>query len=445
MTLRYVRSGAAGAATGADWANAYLTLAAAFTAASAGDTIFVSEDHAESQAGTITMTSAGTAAAPVTVLCVNHSGSVPPVSADLRTTATVTTTGSGQPIILQGSNSRTVIEGVTFSAGVGGNAIVSMCGSSSMNVKLKNCALRLGASVSSSGNISFGNAGALGCFVELENTTVQFTSTGQNIRIGCDFIWKDTPSAVTGATIPTGLIRQVSACGAKIDLRGVDLSALGSGKTIIEATAGPPTANAITLTDCKIDAAVTVAATPIAPGASHIDLLRVAGDGTNYRHASYRYSGTLTEETTIVRTGGASNGTTPISWKIVTTANVAWSFPFESLPIAIWNDTTGSSVTATVEGIWGGGSVPNNDDIWIEAEYLGSSSSPQGSFVNDTKADSLASNAGHTSSSETWGGSTTKFKMAVSFTPQQKGWILVRVKAAKASSTFYVDPKITLS
>ncbi|WP_192252558.1 hypothetical protein [Mesorhizobium caraganae] len=391
------------------------------------------------------MTSAGSATAPLTVLCVNHSGTVPPVSADLRTTATVTTTGSGQPIILSGSSSRTIIEGVTFSAGVGGNAIVSMCGASSMGVKLKNCALRLGASVSNSGNISFGNASSLGCFVELENTAMQFTNTGQNIRIAADFIWKDTPSAITGATIPTGLIRQVSTCGAKIDLRGVDLSALGSGKTIIEATSGPPTANVITLKDCKIDAAVTVAATPIAPGASQVDVLRVAGDATNYRQARYQFAGTLTEETTIVRSGGASNGTTPLSWKIVTTANSTWPFPFTSLPIAIWNDTTGSSVTATIEGIWGGGAVPNNDDIWIEAEYLGSSSSPQASFVNDSKTDSLAANAGHTSSSETWGGSTTKFKMAVSFTPQQKGWVMIRVKAAKASSTFYIDPKVTLS
>jgi hypothetical protein len=35
--------------------------------------------------------------------------------------------------------------------------------------------------------------------------------------------------------------------------------------------------------------------------------------------------------------------------------------------------------------------------------------------------------------------------LSKAFTPQQKGWIFVRVKAAKASSTFYVDPKIALS
>ncbi|MER8692388.1 MULTISPECIES: hypothetical protein [Mesorhizobium] len=53
--------------------------------------------------------------------------------------------------------------------------------------------------------------------------------------------------------------------------------------------------------------------------------------------------------------------------------------------------------------------------------------------------------AAQTSSSETWGGSTASFKLNVSFTPQQEGWILARVKAGKASATIYVDPKVTLT
>jgi len=165
----------------------------------------------------------------------------------------------------------------------------------------------------------------------------------------------------------------------------------------------------------------------------------------NYTVHRHRYSGLLVEETTIIRTGGASDGTTPIAWKITTTANCSYSLPFECPPIAIWNDTTGSSVTATIEGVWGGGAVPNDDDIWIDVEYLGDASSSQGSFVNDGKADLIIAAAGQASSAETWGGSTTKFKLAVSFTPQQRGWIYARVKCGKASTTFYVDPLCVLS
>ena len=65
--------------------------------------------------------------------------------------------------------------------------------------------------------------------------------------------------------------------------------------------------------------------------------------------------------------------------------------------------------------------------------------------MTTTKADILAAGTNTAASSETWGGSTTKFKLAASVTPQMKGPVTVYVKVAKVSSTFYIDPKITLS
>src|SRR3990167_972428 len=94
MAHVYVDSNAVGAGTGADWANSYTTLAAALTAKAAGDNFWVSHDHAETQASAMTLTSPGTAASPCKVMCVDSAGSVPPASADLATTATITTTGA---------------------------------------------------------------------------------------------------------------------------------------------------------------------------------------------------------------------------------------------------------------------------------------------------------------------------------------------------------------
>jgi hypothetical protein len=443
MATYYLRSGAAGAANGTSWANAYTTLTAALSGKSAGDTIFVSEDHSETTALDLTFTSPGSAAAPCRVICVDHTGSVPPVSADRRSTAAISTS-AGNDINFTGGN--IIYEGIIFSAGSSSStARIFATTSTDQSVKFKNCALRI-ATTSSSGNIVLGSSSAGGSLIVLDNTTVQFSSTAQTISCTASLLWMNTPSAITGATIPTILLSSVSGNrSARFDLRGVDLSAAGSGKTLFDLALSGVIEIVASMVDCKIDSAVTLTTRPPARGSGGLDYLRCDSGGTNYKHGRVRYEGTLTEETTIVRTGGANDGTTTISWKIVTTANSNEFYPFESLPIAIWNDTTGSSVTATIEGIWGGGAVPNNDDIWIEAEYLGSSGSPLASFVNDGKADILAANAGHTSSSETWGGSTTKFKMAVTFTPQQKGWVFVRVKAAKASSTFYIDPKITLS
>ena len=134
---------------------------------------------------------------------------------------------------------------------------------------------------------------------------------------------------------------------------------------------------------------------------------------------------------------------TPYSWKIVTTANCTFSMPFECPPIAIWNNTTGSAVTATVECI--GAALPTDAEVWVDLEYLGDASSPQGSFVNDGTPDLLTTPAAQTTSTAVWGGSTAAFKLAVTFTAQQAGWIYARTKIGKPSTTIYIDPMVTLS
>ena len=245
-------------------------------------------------------------------------------------------------------------------------------------------------------------------------------------------------SVVVGASIPTTVFTSQPPI---LSLEGVDLSAFGSGITLFGAGAN---SGVVTLKDCRLGASVTIATTPITP-AGRILVIRSDSSGTNYRQESYDYAGAQTVETTIVRTGGASDGTTAISWKLVTTANSKWMLPFEAIPIAVWNGTTGSSITVTLFGVWGGGAVPNNDDIWMDVEYLGASGNPKGSFVSASKADFLATGSPLTSDSSTWGGSTTKFKMSVTFTPQQIGIIYIYVKVARASSTFYIDPKVTVT
>jgi hypothetical protein len=101
-------------------------------------------------------------------------------------------------------------------------------------------------------------------------------------------------------------------------------------------------------------------------------------------------------------------------------------------------------VTVTVEAS-GAAHGRSNSEIWIEVEYLGTSGVPLGSFATSGTADQLAAGTPYTASSEVWGGSTTPFKMSVTFTPQEKGPITIRVMAAKASTTFYYDHKPTLS
>lgn len=439
MASYYVWSGATGGGTGADWANAYTTLTAAFSGKAAGSDFYVAHDHAETTAATITLTSNGTNAAPSKIVCVNRAGSVPPVSADKRATAQVSVTGA---FVLR-FNSYSHYDGIIFSSGSAANTgdiDIPASSGSAATFRFDNCSLRL-ANTNAASKINMGRSATFGSSVELNNTTVSFGAVGQTISLAALLKWRNTPSALLG-TIPTTLFAPPSGMAGGVECVGVDLSAAGAGATLVGSNSSV-WRTTYSFTDCKLDAAVTKSVVPASQGTAEIDFIRSGATGVNYAVYRHRMSGLLTEETTIVRTsGGASDGVTPLSWKVITTTNCSYSLPFDCPPIAIWNDTTGSAVTATVECI--GAAIATDKEVWLEVSYLSDAGSPQGAFVTDA-ADILATAANQTSSSVTWGGSTAAFKLAATFTPQQKGWLYARVKCAKANSTFYVDPKVTLS
>lgn len=432
--------GAGGLGDGTSWANAYLTLAAALSAKAAGDTFWVGDDHAETQAAAMTLTSPGTVSNPCFVYCVDHT-KASPGSGDLKTTATITTTGNFA-LTTAGS---AYFYGITFNAGSGANNAKLLAGQTTgCRQVYDTCSLRKLGTTGISGAITLGGSQAA---ITLINTTVQFGSTSDTIAppIGGGVLkWKATPAAIAGSVFPVTLIAGSSPN--YVYLEGVDLSALGAGVTIIGGNSAFPAY----LKDCLYGSAVTVAGTPAATvTGSEFYNIRSDSSGTNYRCEKYAYTGTETTETTITRVGGASDGTTAQSRKLVSTANSKWVLPFEALPIALWVDDTNPH-TVTLEGTWNSASVPNTDDIWLEAEYLGSAASPLGSFATQTKANNLATGVALPSSTATWNGGGSgagwsPFKLTVSFTPAMKGPVTLVVKAAKASSTFYIDPLVILT
>ncbi len=491
MANVYVRSGAAGTGTGADWTNAYTTLAAAFTAKAAGDIFWVADDHAETQASALTMTAPATSAAPCFVYCVDRTGSVPPVSADLRTTATITTTGANAQIIAGAG--ATYYYGINFQCGSG--AVNSSISVTATHATFKNCLLGKLGTTGNTSAVTFSSGGR----IVLDNTSVKFGSTGDGVRVGTNLVWRNTAAPISGATLPTTFFGSI--VSGVTTLEAVDLSALGSGKTIIPATT---TNHNFVFKDCAINSAVTLAVSPSSFGGPEIYVVRTAATGINYTEQKYTYAGTMSDELVIVRTGGASDGVTAKSRKIVTTANSKYVLPFEPTPIAVWQDST-AAATATIEGITNAAALPVNDEIWFDLEYLGASGTPLGSYATGTKADPLATGSALTASTQAWdslataranstayslgdvrkvasnsgrlffcttagttaasepggyasavdGGSVTdgsavfraamRFKQTISFTAAQKGYVYAYLKAAKASTTYYIDPKITLA
>jgi hypothetical protein len=496
------------------WQAPHARLASAYAAnwGQAGNTFFVSSIHAETQASAMTLLApSGIANAPNLVYCVkNAPAATPPGSGDLATTGTISTTGAFNITI----ENFAYYNGLTFSAGSSSNTadILITNGNANVQVRFENCLLVLN-NTSASSLVIFGIANAAG-FIWLINTPVQFGAVGQSIGVGRGLTrWENTASAIAGFVPTTLFIQALSGSGIVI-LRGVDLSAAGSGKTLV--SGGTSTSLQYTFLDCKLGASVT----PFAVGSGAgpwLDIIRSDSSGTNYQQQRYWYQGTLIPETTIIRTSGASDGTTGLSWNITTTANSQWTFPFESFPAVIWNTAVAANRTITLHGIWKGAAVPNNDNIWIEVEYLGTASFPLGVFANSTKANNLATGSALTAdSTSAWGAGAaayqtahaygaftgvilagnaspqqlwfmvshsgtgtsgsvttifngqadgaqvtdnsganqivwqamTRFSMAVTLSspqPQFVGYLTVTVKAAMASTTFYIDPLINQS
>lgn len=462
------------------------------------DNFYVGSAHAETQPTALTIQSqATTTNSQPTILCVDETGAghVPPTSADLKTAATVSTTGNSAMTL----SDLGYVNGITFSAGSGANTVNMGFAASVGYMDFENCGLVLGATTG--GQFTFGNQANIRNI--LNNTTLKFGVAAQFISVTGSLLWKNTPSAILGVT-PSALIGSMTGTPCIFD--GVDISALGSGKTIVQSGAQ---SNEMTLLNCKLGSSVTVAAAPGAIASNRTNLISCDSGGATYRSERYWFEGTQTTETTVVRTGGASDGTTAISWKIVTTANVAWFHPYETFQIAERNTVTGSNRTCTLYGVMNAAALPNTDDIWLDVEYFGASGSPLASFASGTKANILASGSAQSADSASgWdslvtaranthtysvgdviklasnpgriffcttggasagsepggyasaadGGSVTdnaavfragvRFSMAVTLSapqPQLAGYLRAIVRAAKASTTFYVDPKLTLS
>jgi hypothetical protein len=429
----YVWSGATGAGSGVDWFNAYTKLETAVAAKLAGDVFYVAHDHSQTQAASLTISFPGTEANPNRVYCVDRNGSVPPSSADLRTTAVIAITGNNFTLYL--NNTVSEFNGFIFLIGDGGSGTTSITvQGNARSMRLVNCYIKLNTTNGGS-RINIGATSA--AYVVWENVAIEIGINGQWLAPNGRWIWRNTPNAFNGALTNLLIFPSVSV----ILLEGIDLSAYGPGKTLI---GGTSVQNCFYLIkDCKF-ATGTIICTPVTTAFNSQQTTATRSDvsDTTYRTEFITGTGSQVTDTTVVRTGGASDGTQVISWKIVTSGISRWEMPFECLPITLWNDAIGSPRTVTIQGIWGTAALPKNDDIWIDVLYSGISGSTMISKASSTKANGLAANADLPAGTGTWlGGSVTKFALAVTFTPQRKGPFTIYVKAAKLNSTYYIDPK----
>lgn len=440
MATRYVRStDGSDADNGTTWALAKATLNGMDVIDTAGDIIYVSQAHSESGIPSIALpTGSGTRVSPVRCVAGNDAAEPPTALAGVLVPITVTDTGN----ILS----------------IAGNAYVNGFSLSSTNLR---CGVAQGVQVIenlefkcinnvSTGRISIGGARSR---TEWRNVAVKFANAGQNIELanaanGAEFRWIGG-SLLSGGTSPTSLFTSVAVGGGSMLIEDVDFSNASAGVNIFDYVSQQITR--MVIRNCKLPSSWSGALVlSIANLYGRASMYNCSAGSQNYKLWVQDAQGSIRDETTFIRSGGASDGTTGLSWKMVSSANSQYPvLPLFSDEIVYWNDTTGSSKTATVHILRDSATNLKDNEVWLEVNYLGSSGQPLGTAITDCVASVVATAADQASSAETW--TTTgmsnpnKQKLEVTFTPQMKGWVIARVALAKASTTLYACPKMVIA
>lgn len=444
MAVIYVRStDGSDSDNGSTWALAKASVAGALAIAAAGDTIWVSDNHAESTAGTVTWTCPAVSATPVKILC-GDDAAEPPTA--LATTATVTANANA-PIAIIG---HAYVYGINFVAGTGAaDTLASIAiGSSTVPaaVKCDTCTFRL--NTTSTVFLLLGQAAQTTgdhVLVELEGCSLRCGATTQGVVTRHVMAELNNFSLNSAGSTPTTFCAPTASTGGHLRVRNSDLTGEAFTNIVDQSIASP---SVFQFDNSKLPASVTLA-TGTHPGPGGLTLLvtRCANGDTQNYFAKAGWQGTVEHNTAIYLTDGlADYDGTAFSAKMTATANanlinpLTYEFAFEVTAV-------GSSKTYSVEIAVDGASVTlQNDDAWLEIDAYTTSGSTLGAVQSSRVSSVIATPANLTTSSASWTGlnaTNSRFTLSVTFTPQEKGIYRARVCVGEASRTLYVAAKVT--
>lgn len=443
VTWTCIGSVSAFSAYAAPWARISLAMSSVFFILP-NDTVYVSNNHAETQAAIMnnnnSVLTGNSLSQVLSIVCVSDTVA-PPTT--LATTATVTTTGASNMFVSMWSNSSLAgvayVYGITFSCGTGASAATLCLGSYNGATKFENCNFTLGTTSGSSTLLLSRLDFNTGTQCSYKNCNFLFGATGQTVNIDSAPIVEGGTWAATGSIPTTLFIGGHNNPGNPI-FRDVDFSTINTTLFNINGLVNMQPV----LQNCKLAAGVTVTTGSFySPIAQSYRLHNSDSSNTNYRYYLNSTTGSIQQETTVVRTGGATNGTTGISLNMTSSANSSYYFPLASEDISVWNTNASGAQTATI--FLTSNTALTNGLFWAEVEYLGTSSFPLGLVVT-SRAVLLASTSALTTDSSTWGGSiSNKYKIVLNFTPTQVGVLKIRLYCASPSTTVYVDPEPVIS
>ncbi len=439
MADLFVNDGGSNTSPYETWAKAAIVFGTAVTASSAGDRLIVGHDHAESPGVNTTYILSGTAAAPNLIISATSTAGGSVVTYNKADNVQIDLSTGVFDINLRGHGK---FYGISIK--IGDDLIANS--SSKAVLYWEDCELELTAG----GSIfALGHQQAENTFI-LKNTNINFSggniNAGFNLKEGQIFKWSGGTLSWTG-TQPTALFN-VGEDTYTLTKEGVDLSSITSAFIDISDAA-------IIIAHfhhCLLNSSVSITTGTIAETGTRI-LLSGCDDSTGndlYRLDYIDYWGSTVHDDSIFRDDGTSDGTTNISWKMVSTGNAAeFSEPTVSPPIYSWVDDIAEN-TFTVNLNWDSASNLQDDEVWLEIEYLEASADTDSAFANDRMTDISSTPVDQTNNTETWTGTSgftneNQQEVVVTATIGRVGPIIARVYLAKPSTTIYVDPLIVKS
>ena len=326
-----------------NWAAPFGNLIAAHAIVGAlEDVVYVADDHSETYAAAVSID--GTNAARI---CVDAGSTVPPVETELSRGAQVETTGNNTLTLANSA----LYKGFDFRGGQGGtnaSAIISITG----NGKYDDCRFKVG-STASGAFLTIGPSSLFRGTVEFYNDCrFEFGNVAQSFQNNfSEVLFENSPNMFIGSFVPTGNVFSGGSTNGNrsfYTVRNCNLSNL-----IGVLIPGQPF-GWTSLENCLLNAAASYGSGGSASGLRNNIRVHncVVSGGVGY---SFMERGTYSDVeivSDLYRTGGASDGVTPISWRLTTKTGLS-RYGFKATPPRInkrVNDT-GSSKTFTVEAI----------------------------------------------------------------------------------------------
>jgi hypothetical protein len=404
----------------------------------AGDTIFVKNTHAETRTGNQPSFPAtlGSLNTPTRILCVSDSNEP------------ATTLATGAVIACSGTHTiggYLYYYGIEFKSGDGVATTQSInipSGSPAVSrLVFERCVFNL-ASTGASSLLNLGER-SLGLIFSADfiNCDFRFGASGASIALYAGQ-FTILGGSILG-TAPTTLIAPTGLATNRVLIAdGMDLS-LVSG-TIVNLATGTCAGSTLIFRRCKLHASATLwSGTPTA--ASGIFRAYQCGSSSaSYGYSEKCYYGTIDHDAATFMTGGATDGTTHTSRKIVTTANAKRTQPVYSPWLTTWVDTTGAPINLRVEVFHDSATALKDNEVWAEALYLANASYPLLTLLTDA-SDVLATGANQDASGASWTNAASNPNAqvcSVTVTPALKGKFLVRLALAKASKTLWYNQAV---